>query len=218
MFAQMAKFSNSIQGDFKQLAETLNEHLMPVLEELKMPEDLHNLGAARGAEKGTIVHFFMQLADPNQINSVKDVETLRNDLTEKRILSQRQAGAIEPEKVYRFFASDLGQRMKKAQRLEREFSFLTKAPASEIYEGSNAEGSLLLQGIMDCFFVEEDGTVVLLDFKTDWVKNSDEAKSKAQSYRLQMKYYKKALEEILEKPVNQVWLYFLECSEAILLP
>lgn len=186
---------------------------VPMLEELRTHE-MAKLEAVTGAEKGTVVHFVMQLAKPERINSVADVTALVEGLKAEKIINEAQAKAVDAKKVYAFFASELGRRLKDARRVEREFSFYTEACADEIFPQSK-KAAILLQGTMDCFFEEKNGRVVLLDFKTDRVMTKAAAAVCAQKYRVQMKYYKKALAEILGKAVDECYLYFLECSEAI---
>ena len=199
-------------SEAKRMQEETGDYT-PLLKELR-PTGIKSLEKIEGAEKGTIVHFVLQKADPRKINSLKDVTNLVDSLVQNEIITALQAAAIEPEKILRFFESSLGRRIKNATRLEREFSFYTKAPASEILGTSDA-GDILLQGTMDCFFVEADGTVVLLDFKTDKAKTRSDAERLSQKYKLQMKYYKKALSEILDREVNECYLYFLDCGEMI---
>ena len=104
--------------------------------------------------------------------------------------------------------------MKKAVRCEREFSFYTRESTDEIY-GNGSSGDILLQGTIDCFFVEEDGTIVLLDYKTDRAKNRETAESIAKKYDVQMKYYRRALSEILGKEPDEAYLYCMDCGEFI---
>ena len=186
---------------------------VPLLEELKT-SDMMGLNEIKGAERGTVVHFVMQMADPQKINTVDDVKTLVESLVVKKIISQQQGDAVDCKKVADFFAGPMGQRLKEAVRRENEFSFYTQASADEIY-GNGSSATILLQGTMDCFFVERDGTVVLLDFKTDRVSKDGAAVVAQKRYATQMKYYKKALGEILEKPVDECYLYFLECGELV---
>ncbi|MBR5613930.1 MAG: helicase-exonuclease AddAB subunit AddA [Clostridia bacterium] len=187
----------------------------PMLEELRTRE-MARLEKVTGAEKGTVVHFVMQLAQPQDIESAADVKALVESLKADEVITAAQADAVETEKIYAFFASELGRRLKSAKRAEREFSFYTKAPISEIYPDCG-EGEILLQGTMDCFFEEADGRLVLLDFKTDRALTKADAAEKAQRYRVQMKYYKKALAEIAGKAADECYLYFLDCGEAVLM-
>ncbi len=190
-----------------------DEEYVPLLDELKVTET-KTLGRVVGAQRGTVVHFIMQAADPKSINSADDAKALIARLVADKSITQPQADSADPNAIYSFFASDLGVRMKNAKRLEREFSFYTKAKIDEIYH-NGVEGEILLQGTMDCFFEEADGRVVLLDFKTDKAANRDRAAKVSERYKVQMKYYKQALSEILEKTVDECYLYFLDCGEAI---
>ena len=68
-------------------------------------------------------------------------------------------------------------------------------PASEILEGSASEEMILIQGIIDVFFEEPDG-IVLLDYKTDRVKSSREL---AGRYHAQLELYQEAIEKVKER-------------------
>lgn len=172
------------------------------------------LGGVKATERGTIVHFVLQMAEPEKINSADDVDGLVDQLVEKKVISSEQARAVDSKRIFKFFDSSIGRRLRNAVRVEREFSFYTKAQIGDVY-GIEQEGEILLQGTMDCFFCEEDGRIVLIDFKTDRAGNRQEAEEIAKRYYVQMKYYKKALEEILDEKVHECYLFFLDCSEAI---
>ncbi|MBQ9757133.1 MAG: helicase-exonuclease AddAB subunit AddA [Clostridia bacterium] len=167
-----------------------------------------------GAERGTIVHFVLQMIDPRVVNSVKDIEDLVKKLKDEKVLNEMQARAVDCEKIAEFFLGDMGQRLKKAQRIETEFGFYTKVTADEIY-GNGMSDTILLQGIIDCFFIDVDGRVVLLDFKTDRVQGAEALEKAKEKYSVQIKYYKRALEEILEVTVDETYLYFFECGELV---
>ena len=71
-----------------------------------------------------------------------------------------------------------------------------------------------LQGIIDCFFEEEDG-IVLLDYKTDYVEEGNEDEI-IERYRSQLKYYKDALEKITGKRVKESYLYLFGIDKGVL--
>lgn len=190
-----------------------DEEYTPMLAELSV-SDIRPLEKVTGADRGTVVHFVMQMADPKKINSPDDVTLLVRSLAQSGIISSAQADAVDSKKIFDFFDSEIGRRLKAAVRLEREFSFYTQAEIGEIYD-TDEKGKILLQGTMDCFFEEADGRVVLLDFKTDRARSREEAERIALKYKVQMKYYKKALAEILGRCVDECYLYFLECGEMI---
>ena len=193
--------------------QTEEAEYVPLLEELKVTAT-RPLEPVSGAMRGTEEHFIMQSADPKAINSVDDVKALINRMAEQKVITKAQANSVDPYGIYGFFAGELGSRMKCAKRLEREFSFYTKAKIDEIYH-NGIDGEILLQGTMDCFFEEADGRIVLLDFKTDRAKSRDAAVCVSERYKVQIKYYKQALSEILGRSVDECYLYFLDCGEAI---
>ena len=91
-----------------------------------------------------------------------------------------------------------------------------QVPAKTIEKGLSAEDGeekVLLQGIADCFFYEDDG-VVLIDYKTDYI-TEDEASARAAYYKTQIAYYADGLKSVLECPVKERYLYFLNCSQAV---
>ena len=83
--------------------------------------------------------------------------------------------------------------------------------AKEVYPGAESTDTVLVQGIIDVFF-EEDGELVVLDYKTDQVKKASEL---AEKYHAQLDYYAKALEQLLQKPVKEKWIYSFTLKEQI---
>lgn len=105
--------------------------------------------------------------------------------------------------------------MSKSENINRERAFQINIPASE-YDPSLSDASkdekIILQGIIDCFFEEPDG-FVLFDYKTDKVKNgSKEIKEK---YKKQLELYSRAIEELMEKPVKETYLYLFDTNEVV---
>ncbi len=190
-----------------------DEDYTPVISELRLAK-IQPLERVTGAERGTVVHFLMQMAKPKEINSCEDVMALVKKMEAEQIITPSQAEAVDAQKIFEFFASPIGERLKNAVRVEKEFGFYTKVPLSEVYK-TEQKGEILIQGMMDCFFSETDGTVVLLDFKTDRAKTKEDAERIAKRYTTQMKYYKKALAEILAKDVDECYLYFLDCGQLV---
>ena len=94
------------------------------------------------------------------------------------------------------------QRAAAAGKLYREKQFVIGIPAREMGEWDSDE-RILIQGIIDAFF-EEDGKLVLVDYKTDYVENSDIL---IRRYEAQVRYYTRALEQMTEKRVAERYLY-----------
>ena len=109
------------------------------------------------------------------------------------------------------------QRLKEAAekgKLWKEQPFVLGVDAEEIYPGSGEGETILVQGIIDVFF-EEDGELVVLDYKTDQVKTADQLVEK---YHAQLDYYARALEQLLGRPVREKIIYSFTLGEEIILP
>lgn len=166
-----------------------------------------------GAEKGTATHVFMQFCDFQGVeqNGVEG-ELLR--LVDRRFMTAIMAEAVDRKALKTFFASPLYAQMKAATEIRREFRFNVQLPASAFTQ--NTERSellnkelLLVQGVVDCCFTLPDGTLKLIDYKTDRLgKNPQEgAMLLWERYSNQLYYYKQALERIFGKTVSQISLY-----------
>ena len=83
----------------------------------------------------------------------------------------------------------------------------------ELNKDIYSDEKIRLQGIIDCFFEEEDG-IVLLDYKTDYVKEG-KIDVIVEKYKTQLNYYKNALEKITEKKVKESYLYLFSIDKEI---
>ncbi len=166
-----------------------------------------------GAEKGTATHLVLQYMDFGRSGSEEAVRGEIERLRAERFLSDREAAAVDAGAIVKLFASPLGKQMKSAAKLRREFKFSLLCDAEAIY-GEAAGEELLLQGVVDCYLEDEDG-ITIIDYKTDRLKNRDEALRRAEVYRGQLGAYAAALERITGKPVRDCVLYFLSVGEAV---
>ena len=156
------------------------------------------------AQRGTILHSFMQYADYAAAADRPEAELTR--LAEKGFLTEEQAAAIDLRVLRNFFSSPLYRRMEGAARLDREVRFLTELSSRRIDPTLPAdlpEEMVVVQGVADCVFEEPDG-LVILDFKTDRVKDMEQLVS---LYGDQLRIYAEALAESYGKPVKECVLY-----------
>jgi ATP-dependent helicase/nuclease subunit A len=122
-------------------------------------------------------------------------------------MTQEEADAIRPDDFRRFLATRTGQRMSRAAsagRLHREQPFVLGVPASDIHSEWNPQETVLVQGIIDAYFQEEDGSIVLLDYKTDRVAEPQEL---IRRYAAQLAYYAAALERLTGCKVTDRIIY-----------
>lgn len=163
------------------------------------------------AERGTLLHSFMQFADFNnaRINLKSEIDRL----TERGLFTKREAEALELDKLNGFLKSRLCQRIC-TNSVYRELKFNFFIEASEVdaaLEESFAKEKIFVQGIADCVIREKDG-LILLDYKTDRGASPYTLKKR---YYDQLRLYKGAIEEMLELPVKECLIYALDLSEEI---
>lgn len=165
-----------------------------------------------GAKRGTAMHRVLECYD-----FTKPSETLRQQLLEmeeQQRIEEELLELISAPALNIFLDTDLGMRMQEAAKqgkLYREKPFVMGKPASEVLEDSVSEEMILIQGIIDVFFEEPDG-IVLLDYKTDRVKSPQEL---AGLYRAQMELYQEAIERFAGKKVKERLLYSFCLGEVI---
>lgn len=176
-----------------------------------LPEFMKEEKEVFGTDMGTAYHKILELLDFQKIENSEDLVSCLMDLKADR----RAASSLElvnKTKIEKFLTSDLGKRMREAagkQKLVKEQPFVLGVPAFEVLkqEPSNAGGpeeeTVLVQGIIDVYFEEEDGLVVV-DYKTDKVRSM---KALENRYKIQLHYYAAALEQITGMRVKEKIIY-----------
>ena len=169
-------------------------------------------GEVTGALIGTLTHRLLQLISiaPHTEETVR--EELRA-LTWRGLFTEREAGLVRVDAVVGFFASDLGKRLVASERVEREREFNLLMEARELTD-SPSEAPIVLQGVIDCCFLEE-GKWVLVDHKTTHVDASHTPRTVAERYRRQLELYSTALGRLTGIPVKEKYVYLLSVGEAV---
>lgn len=134
-----------------------------------------------------------------------DVKQLVAKLEAKKIITSKEAEAININKVYQFTKSNLWEEMIHASEVYREKPFYINIPVKELYE-QDLEEKILVQGIIDLYYITEKDELVLVDFKTDFVENKDE-KILVEKYNTQLNLYKRALESAMNRKVDKIYIY-----------
>lgn len=172
------------------------------------PEFLKPEKKVSGSDRGTIYHHVMELIPFREELSGAVAGKLLDDMVQEGRLKPEDRKMVSERKLEKFFASGLGRRMCRADAvgmLHREQPFVIGLPAKEIYSESVSDEIVLIQGIIDAFFEEEDG-LVLMDYKTDYIR-MDARTELTQKYKGQLHYYRTALEKLTGKRVKEVWFY-----------
>ncbi len=167
-----------------------------------------------GTRLGTLYHKVMECLS---FQSSVDLKALRDEilqLVKLGRLKEEDSNKIKLLKFVNFLTSSLGQRMTKAQEkkaLYREQPFVLGIPSSSIYTEIESDELVIVQGIIDAFF-EEDGELILLDYKTDRVNREGELIDR---YKAQLDYYQEALEQITGKKVRERIIYSFHLEKEI---
>ncbi len=162
------------------------------------------------AQRGTAVHLAMQYADYRSLQTPDDARAELLRLQQAGYLTERQAEAVDPVMLCKFFHSQLGRRVLGCAHVVREFKFSILTDAAR-FDPDAAGEQIMLQGMVDCCLIEEDGLVVI-DFKTDSIRAGQEAQ-RAETYRYQLQAYSEALSRIFKKPVRQKVLFFFSTGQ-----
>ncbi len=155
-------------------------------------------------EAGTAMHLAMQhlpwqrCEDPDAIRRELEI------LTNQGFLTPEQEKIVDIRKISAFFASELGQKLRTGQVL-REFKFSILEDGGQ-EDPALAGEQILLQGVVDCALLEDDG-ITVVDFKTDYVTEAT-LPDKVRRYRPQVLSYAGALRRIYGRPVKASYLYF----------
>ena len=150
-----------------------------------------------------------------RIYTYEDVKQLIEVLKGKNIITEKEADAININKVYQFTKSKIWQEMTNAKEVQREKPFYINIPAKEIYK-EDIDEKILVQGVIDLYYINEHDELILVDFKTDYVENRNE-QILIDKYKIQLDLYKRALNSALDRKVDKVYIYSTYLEKEILL-
>ncbi len=173
-----------------------------------------------GTQYGTAVHKVMELfsfseeyaGDGNYVNQVQ--EEMNHWIAQGRV-TQQDIACVGPTKIADFLQSSLARNMiqaKKRNGLFKEQPFVLGISANKLDKKFLATETVLIQGVIDAFYYDENGDIVLLDYKTDRVENAEELVAR---YKAQLDYYQEALEQITGKKVGKRYIYSFKLNEEI---
>lgn len=187
------------------------EEVVPILPKILTEEE-----AGKGALRGTTYHKVLELLDFTKEYTYESLNIYLETLVEEGRISVEMKSCVRIKDLLIFLQTNVAKRMKKCEEngtLFREQPFVLGVSAKEIYPEEKTDETLLIQGIIDVWFEEEDG-LVLLDYKTDRVKTTGELKER---YGSQLKYYGEALERLTGKKVKEKIIYSLFLQREILI-
>ena len=202
------------------LKESANEQIVSIeeIEEesqfaIARPQFLNEDVKITNAQKGTLMHLCFQKLDERKEYTKEMLQELVDDLVRRKIITSQESKAINMYKLYSYTKSELFKQLKLAKRVCKEQPFYISLTADEVY-GNGLNDSILVQGIIDLYFVKQDGEIVLVDYKTDYVEKGKEVEL-VEKYKKQLEIYKRALEQALNKSVNECYIYSVYLEKLI---
>lgn len=205
----------SWQGEYdKEECVYFEPDVMPLIPRFMAEEEEEYTGAARG----TAYHRVMECLVYEKTDTDQELQKQIELLQEQEKLGKAEAECIRVGDIRAFLESSIGKRMKKAalaDKLYREQPFVISRKASELDEAWPDEERVLIQGIIDAYFWEED-QIVLVDYKTDRVYPGEERKL-VELYHTQLEDYAQALERMTGKKVKEKYIYSFTLNKVIML-
>ena len=165
-----------------------------------------------GTEYGTAMHTIMQHLRFEFCTDRNSIELELRRLVSDGHITQKIADEADVDAILHFFQTEIGCALRGGTQCEREFKFSLLDDAERYVPGALGE-KVLLQGVVDCALISQDG-ITVVDFKTDRIK-MDQLNSSVAYYENQVKSYAYALEKIYGLPVKDVYLYYFRLKELI---
>ena len=166
------------------------------------------------AEKGSLIHLCLQKLNEKEDYTIEKIRGFIEKLCKNNIITEKEAEIIDVNTIFDFTKSDLFKKLKNAKNVFKEIPFYINLPAKEIYE-EDIDEHILVQGVIDLYYINSEGEIILVDYKTDYVPNKDESILINRYYK-QLEIYKRALKECYSKDVDKVYIYSTYLKKQIL--
>ena len=163
-----------------------------------------------GTTYGSAVHAALQYIRYAACTDEAGVKSEILRLVQEQFLTPEQGAMIDCGAIAAFFKTPLGTKLRQSRHVLREFKFSILDDASGYGEGLEGE-RVLLQGVVDCALLEDDG-ITVVDFKTDYV-TGDTVDSITERYRPQVEVYADALRRIYHLPIKAKALYYFHIGD-----
>lgn len=166
-----------------------------------------------GAQKGTLLHLCMQRLQIKQEYTMDEIQEMIQDLVFKEIISETEAENINKYAIFKFTKSRIWKELQTAKEIYKEKPFYINIEAKSIYHEEVKE-NVLVQGIVDLYYINQNDELILVDYKTDFVEEGKENELISR-YKKQLEIYKNALENALNRKVDRVYIYSTYLSKEI---
>lgn len=168
------------------------------------------------AQKGTVMHLCVQKMNEKEEYDLLKIQDLIEELRTKELISSIEADCIDTNRLLEYTRSNLWQELKEAKEINKEKAFYINVKASKLYNNISKEmdEDILVQGIIDLYYIDKNDNIVLVDYKTDYVEKGKE-ELLVEKYKEQLNLYKEALEKSLNRKVKNMGIYSLYLNQFI---
>ena len=168
------------------------------------------------AQKGTVMHLCVQKMNEKEEYDLLKIQDLIEELRTKELISSTEADCIDANRLLEYTKSNLWQELKEAKEINKERAFYINVKASKLYNNISNEidENILVQGVIDLYYIDKNNNLVLVDYKTDYVERGKED-ILVKKYKEQLRLYKEALEKSLNQKVSKVGIYSLYINQFI---
>ena len=156
----------------------------------------------KGARRGTLIHLILSKLEKEK--TIEEVKETIEKLVNKNIITEEEKNVLDMQIIQNYLNSTLYKDLLEAKEVKRETPFYLNIDSNEIYEGTTEK--ILVQGVIDLYYISKDNKLVLVDYKTDYVTNNNEQEL-VEKYKVQLELYKRALERALNRKVDKIEIY-----------
>lgn len=167
--------------------------------------------AVSGAQRGTALHKALQYITPAADQTTATLRREIDAFVRQGLLSREEAKLVYVPVLAAFCQSDIGRRMAESPELHREYPFTVLLAGGDPLPETETGEQILIQGVIDCLFREDDAWI-LVDYKSDRLETADAFRSR---YAVQLTLYKRAVEQITHRPVEETYIYSLHLQQEI---
>lgn len=167
--------------------------------------------AVSGAQRGTALHKALQYITPAADQTTATLRREIDAFVRQGLLSREEAKLVYVPVLAAFCQSNIGRRMAESPELHREYPFTVLLAGGDPLPETETGEQILIQGVIDCLFREDDAWI-LVDYKSDRLETADAFRSR---YAVQLALYKRAVEQITHRPVEETYIYSLHLQQEI---
>lgn len=212
--------ANLYVSEIKRIAESentdLKEEMLYYDKNFKKPDFLTHEEKLTSAQKGTAMHTVLENMNFRIKYTKKELSEFLSELEKKNIISESERKSVSISQLIKFVESDIYSRIIISDEIHKEQPFVMEVSPYEVFaeeEYKNYEEKILVHGMIDCYFKENDN-IVLIDYKTDYVDFGHENEL-IEKYKIQLKMYKNAIERAKKQSVSEIYIYSLYLGNTI---